>query len=61
MCGGKGLPDGGWEEIQSEVQENIRAGRDINTAGRDINMGDKIDFSGTIGEINIGDIGSKRS
>ncbi|NES88504.1 HEAT repeat domain-containing protein [Okeania sp. SIO2B9] len=61
LCGGKGLPDGGWEEIQSEVQENIRAGRDINTAGRDINMGDKIDFSGTIGEINIGDIGSKRS
>lgn len=24
LCGGKGLPDGGWEEVKSEVRENIR-------------------------------------
>ncbi len=64
LRGGKGLPEGGWEEVKQEAQENIRAGRDFYSAGGDINMGDRdtnLDFSGKIGTITIGDIGSKKS
>ncbi|WP_293136067.1 HEAT repeat domain-containing protein [Okeania sp. SIO3I5] len=63
LRGGKGLPDGGWEEVKQEAQENIQAGRDINTntAGRDIDRGDKIDIdlSGSSGVTIHGGIGSK--
>ncbi|NER03549.1 MAG: caspase family protein, partial [Okeania sp. SIO3C4] len=61
LCGGKGLPDGGWEEVKSEVRESIRARRDVYNAGGDMDTGDKI-FYGNTGPITIygGDIGSKR-
>ncbi|NEO57465.1 MAG: hypothetical protein F6K54_32955 [Okeania sp. SIO3B5] len=59
LCGGKGLPDGGWEEVKSEVRENISVGRDVYSAGGD-NIR-QIDVSGNSGIITIGDIGSKRS
>ncbi|NEP81945.1 MAG: hypothetical protein F6K39_29610, partial [Okeania sp. SIO3B3] len=61
LCGGKGLPDGGLEEVKSEVRESIRARRDVYNAGGDMDTGDKI-FYGNTGPITIygGDIGSKR-
>ena len=63
LRGGKGLPDGGWEEIKPEAQENIQAGRDVYSAGRDLDTGDKIDLSGNRGHITItgSDIGSKQN
>ncbi|NET43386.1 HEAT repeat domain-containing protein [Okeania sp. SIO2B3] len=60
LRGGKGLPDGGLEEVKSEVQENIRAGCDINTAGGD-NTSQINVFGGSETTINIDNIRSKRS
>ncbi|NEP89940.1 MAG: hypothetical protein F6K18_25680 [Okeania sp. SIO2C2] len=63
LRGGKGLPEGGWEEVKQETQAKIQAGRDINinTAERDIDRGDKIDIdlSGSSGVTIHGGIGSK--
>ncbi|NES77337.1 MULTISPECIES: hypothetical protein [Okeania] len=65
LRGGKGLPEGGWEEVRQEAQAKIQAGRDVNiktnTAGRDIDRGDKIDIdlSGSSGVTIHGGIGSK--
>ncbi|MGD1713747.1 HEAT repeat domain-containing protein, partial [Dapis sp. BLCC M172] len=63
LRGGKGLPDGGWEEVKQEAEENIRAGRDVYNAGRDIDTGDQIDLSHNTGHITItgSDIGSKQN
>ncbi|WP_287324389.1 HEAT repeat domain-containing protein [Okeania sp. SIO1F9] len=58
LCGGKGLPDGGWEEVKSEVRENIRAGRDVYNAGGD-NTSQINVFGSSETTITIGDISSK--
>ncbi|NEN89381.1 MAG: hypothetical protein F6K48_10940 [Okeania sp. SIO3H1] len=60
LCGGKGLPDGGWEEVKSEVRENISVRRDVNSAGGD-NTSQINVFGSSETTITIGDIGSKRS
>ena len=60
LCGGKGLPDGGWEEVKSQVRENISAGRDINSAGGD-NTSQINVFGSSETTINIDNIRSKRS
>ncbi|NET26358.1 HEAT repeat domain-containing protein [Okeania sp. SIO1I7] len=60
LCGGKGLPDGGWEEVKSEVRRNIGVGRDVYSAD-----GDNISHINVSGNsqtsITIGDIGSRQS
>ncbi|NEO54024.1 MAG: hypothetical protein F6K54_13620 [Okeania sp. SIO3B5] len=63
LCGGKGLPDGGWEEVKSEVPRNISVGRDINIniVERDLNMRDRINIPGNSRDVIINNYGSNKS
>ncbi|MDJ0516859.1 MAG: caspase family protein [Trichodesmium sp. MO_231.B1] len=65
LRGGKGLPDGGWEEVKQETQENIRAERDVNIETNivegDLNMRDRINIPGNSRDIIIHNYDSQKS
>ncbi|MGD1702701.1 caspase family protein, partial [Dapis sp. BLCC M229] len=65
LRGGKGLPEGGWEEVQQETQEKIQAERDVNIETNivegDLNMRDRINIPGNSRDIIINNYDSNKS